>query len=524
MMLGVLVVVALALAGAPLFSVLGAIGLLGFLTTGTPLTGAINDVYRLAGPEAVSLSTIPLFTFAGYMLASAKTAERLVRMANAILGWMPGGLAVMTLVVCAFFTTFTGASGVTIVAVGGLILPALLKANYSERFSLEVVTGSGAVGLLFPPSLPIIVYGIIYGLSSAHLAAEDPTHAFSIEKFLFAGIVPGLVLIGILALYCVVQGVRYKVPRTSVDLGEFRRALWEAKWELPIPFAIIGGLANGLMTIPESAALTALYVLVIEVFIYKDISLQRDLVRIARESMTLVGAIFVKIACATILTAYLINAEVPMKLFAWMSQFVHDKATFLLLLNLMLLVVGCLMDIFSAIVVVVPLIVPAAHEFKIDPYHLGVIFLLNLEIGYLLPPAGLNLFIAAFRFNRPITSLYRAVLPFIVLMTVALGLVTYVPSLVVVPKDKPRPGAVERVEPPAHEPKPTGAAGSKAGAAGSAGSRASDSYDDDDDDKGAAGAGSGGSGSGSGGSGGAKGAAGGAGKADTTTPGNYDED
>ncbi len=520
MMLGVLIVVALALAGAPLFSVLGAIGLLGFITTGTPLTGAINDVYRLAGPEAVSLSTIPLFTFAGYMLASAKTAERLVRMANAILGWMPGGLAVMTLVVCAFFTTFTGASGVTIVAVGGLILPALLKANYSERFALEVVTGSGAVGLLFPPSLPIIVYGIIYGLSSAHLAAEDPTHAFSIEKFLFAGIVPGLVLIGILALYCVVQGVRYKVPRTKVNLGDFGRALWEAKWELPIPFAIIGGLANGLMTIPESAALTALYVLVIEVFIYKDISLRKDLVRIARESMTLVGAIFVKIACATILTAYLINAEVPMKLFQWMSQFVHDKATFLLLLNLMLLVVGCLMDIFSAIVVVVPLIVPAAHEFKIDPYHLGVIFLLNLEIGYLLPPAGLNLFIAAFRFNRPITSLYRAVLPFILLMTVALGLVTYVPSLVVVPKDKKRPGTIEQVEPPAKEPKPEGAAGAKAGAAGAG------SYDDDDD-AGAAGAKAGAAGvgaAGSGGAAGAKGAAGASGKGDTKTPGSYDED
>jgi tripartite ATP-independent transporter DctM subunit len=426
----ILLAIVMVLAGAPLFAVLGTIGIGGFLTSGEDLQSGMGNVYRLAGAEAVSLSTIPLFTFAGYLMAEAGTARRLIRMADTLLGWVPGGLALVTLWICAFFTTFTGASGVTIVAVGGLILPALISSRYSTRFSLEVVTGSGAVGLLFPPSLPLIVYGIIYGLNAAMLENRQP---FSIEKFLFAGIVPGLVLLGILSVYCVYEGVRSNAPRKALDLRGFAAALWDAKWEVPIPFFIIGGLARGLMTIPESAALTALYVFVIEVFVYRDVSVRRDLLRVARESMTLVGAIFVKIACATVLTAYLISAEVPMHLFDWMSHYVHAKWQFLLLLNALLLLVGCLMDIFSAIVVVVPLIIPAAAKFGIDPYHLGIIFLLNLEIGYLLPPAGLNLFIAAFRFERPITELYRAVIPFIVLMVIALITVTYIPRLTVVP-------------------------------------------------------------------------------------------
>jgi tripartite ATP-independent transporter DctM subunit len=432
MILVILLAVVMVLLGAPLFSVLALVGIGGFIVDDTPLAAGIGNVYRLAGAEAVSLSTIPLFTFAGYLMAQAQTAKRLIRMAEAVMGWVPGGLALVTLWICAFFTTFTGASGVTIVAVGGLILPALLKSNYGQRFSIEVVTGSGAVGLLFPPSLPLIVYGIVYGLNASQLENRAP---FSIDRFLFAGIVPGLVLLGILSIYCIYEGVRSHTPRTPLDLKGFASALWEAKWEVPIPFFIIGGLAFGLMTIPESAALTAVYVFVIEVFVYRDVSLRRDFLRVGRESMTLVGAIFVKIASATVLTAYMINAEIPTRLFEWMSQYVTETWQFLLILNVLLLLVGCLMDIFSAIVVVVPLIIPAANQFGIDPYHLGIIFLLNLEIGYILPPAGLNLFIAAFRFNRPITELYRAVVPFIVLMFVALMIVTYVPKLTVVPKD-----------------------------------------------------------------------------------------
>jgi C4-dicarboxylate transporter DctM subunit len=444
-------IIFLAVLGLPLFCVLGSIGLAGLHAGDTPLSAAIADVYRLAGAEAVSLSTIPLFTFAGYLMARAKTAQRLVRMAEALLGWIPGGLALMTLWTCAFFTVFTGASGVTIVALGGLLLPELEKSGYSKRFSVEVVTGSGAVGLLFPPSLPLIVYGIIFALTAGHAsdALSGPID-FSIERFLFAGIVPGLVLLSILSVYCIFEGWRSKVPRTPIDLGKFFKALWEAKWELPIPFVIIGLMAKGMATIPEVAALTAMYVFIVEVFIYKDIDVRKDLFGVSRESMTLVGAIFMKIAAATILTAYFVDAGIPERLFHWLSTFVHTPQAFLLVLNVLLLLVGCLMDIFSAIVVVVPLIVPAAAQFHIDPYHLGVIFLLNLEIGYLLPPAGLNLFIAAFRFNKPITELYRAVIPFILLMVVALLLVTYIPKLVVVPAATgPQLQKASQVEPPA---------------------------------------------------------------------------
>ncbi|HZS38809.1 MAG TPA: TRAP transporter large permease subunit [Polyangia bacterium] len=425
----VVAIIALAVAGMPLFCVLGAVGLIGMHHSGTPLSGALADVYRLAGAEAVSLSTIPLFTFAGYLMTKAKTAQRLVRMAEALFGWIPGGLAAMTVVTMAFFTVFTGASGVTIVALGGILLPELERTGYPKRFALGVVTGSGAIGLLFPPALPLIVYAIIFALTAGHASDAGAPVDFSIERFLTAGILPGILLVAIVATYCIIRGWRAHVPRTPLDLKKFGKAFWEAKWELPIPFFIIGLMMFGLATIPEVAALTALYVFVIEVFVYKEISIKRDLFSVSRESMTLVGAIFMKIAAATILTAYFVDAEVPERLFTWMSQYVHSSWAFLMVLNVLLLLVGCLMDIFSAIVVVVPLIVPAAAQFHINPYHLGVIFLLNLEIGYLLPPAGLNLFIAAFRFNRPITDVYRAVVPFILLMIVALGIVTAAPTL-----------------------------------------------------------------------------------------------
>ena len=424
-----------ALLGLPLFCVLGAVGLVGLTSSGTDIAGALADVYRLAGAEAVSLSTIPLFTFAGYLMAKAKTADRLVRMAEALLGWIPGGLALVTLWTCAFFTIFTGASGVTIVALGGLLLPELERSNYPKRFSLELVTGSGAIGLLFPPALPLIVYGIVYGINAGHATTEPGAPpAFQIDRFFYAGIVPGLLVLGILSVYCVAMGWHAKVPRSKLDFGKFLKAFWEAKWEIPIPFVILALLGFGWAVIPEVAALTALYVFIIEAFVYKDIDIRKDLFRLTRESMTLVGAIFMKIAAATILTAYFVDAGIPERLFDWLSQYVHTPRAFLLVLNVVLLLVGCLMDIFSAILVVVPFIVPAAAKYHIDPYHLGVIFLLNLEIGYLLPPAGLNLFIAAFRFNRPITQLYKAVIPFILLIALALGIITWFPQLVVVPK------------------------------------------------------------------------------------------
>lgn len=505
MLTAALVVVGLALMGMPLFACLAGLGLVGLYVAGAEgvpladrLAAGIEDVGQLTGDKAVSLSTIPLFTFAGYLMAGAKTAQRLVRAGNPVLGWIPGGLAVLTLWTCAFFTTFTGASGVTIVAIGGLMLPVLEHANYSKKHALGIVTGSGSVGLLFPPSLPLVVYGIIFGLQRGQAGLSGGAE-FSVEKFfLYAGIVPGLVLLTILSAYCIYEGWRSNTPRqpfapwklaavtmpavvalvafaagtdrlfaffeqakpavkglvalagTGAALSgvlwglatdrEFRAAIWEAKWELAIPLVVIGPVATGLAQLPEAAALCAAYVLAIEVVVYKDISLRRDILKLTRESMTLVGAIFVKILGATLLTAYFIIAEIPTHLFEWMSTWVHSASVFLLVMNIALLLVGCLMDIFSAIIVVVPLIAPAAAQFNIDPYHLGVIFLLNLEIGYLLPPAGLNLFIAAFRFNRPITEIYRSVVAFIGLMFVALMIVTYVPGLTVVPGHKTTAG------------------------------------------------------------------------------------
>jgi C4-dicarboxylate transporter DctM subunit len=474
MLLPILLVLLFALMGMPLFACLAALGLFGLHHVDTPGSGGITDVYGdLTGEKAVSLSTIPLFTFAGYLMASARTAQRLVRLGSAVLGWIPGGLAVLTLLICAFFTTFTGASGVTIVAIGGLMLPAMQKAGYPRAFSLGSVTAFGAVGLLFPPALPLIVYGIIFGINSS-LADASAAQPFDIEKFyLYAGLGPGAVLVTVLLCYCVWQGVRSRAPRGPFSLWramifpllpllpvgvvwglvvdrEFRGAFVDALWELVIPLTVLVPFSQGWQP-PEAAALCAFYVFVIEVFVYRDIRLGRDLFRITRESMTLVGAIFMKIVGATLLKNYLVSANIPTELFEWMKQYVHTPAGFLLVLNGVLLLVGGMMDIFSAIIVVVPLIVPAAQQFGIDPYHLGVIFLLNLEIGYLLPPAGLNIFIAAFRFNRPITEIYRAVLPFIALMLVALGIVTYVPSLTRVPGHvaaAPRPPAAALPLPP----------------------------------------------------------------------------
>jgi len=470
MILPLVGIVVLALLGMPLFCTLAAIGLFGLHNGDVPISNVITDVYSFAGDKADTISTIPMFCFMGYLMAASKTAQRLIRAAEAMVGWIPGGLAVMTVWVCAFFTTFTGASGVTIVAVGGLILPALEKARYPKRLALGVVSGSGSVGLLFPPALPLIVYGIVFGIAaSARRTAENPIE-FDIDRFLFAGVVPGLLLVVLLSIYCIGAGIYYKTPRARFHLWkllafplcppigiiwglivdkEFRRAVWSLLPELLVPVVVLGPLMSGLASLFESAALCALYVFAIEVFLYKDIKIGRQLLNISRESMTLVGAIFMKIVGATILYAYFVDAQIPDELFKWLGNHFHSTWSFLLMMNLVLLVVGCLMDIFSAIVVIAPLLVPAVTTYHIDPYHLGVIFLLNLEIGYLLPPAGLNLFIAAFRFRRPITELYRAVVPFILIMFLTLMVVTYVPKLTVVPPAPERAPAADVVPAPA---------------------------------------------------------------------------
>jgi len=406
----VFAIVLLALLGMPLFTVLAVIALLFFRGAGIDTAAVIIEMNRLA--TAPMLIAIPLFTFAGYLFAEAGSPRRLVRFSRAVLGWVPGGLALVALVACAVFTAFTGASGVTIIAMGGILMPALLAERYGERFTLGLLTTTGSLGLLFPPSLPVILYAYVAQVS--------------VDKLFLAGLLPGLLLILMLGLYAA-RAAR-DVPRHRFTTGEVLAAARGAAWELPLPLAVLGGIYSGIVTITEAAALTALYALVVEVFIYHDITI-RALPRIMKESTVLVGGILIILAAALGLTNYLIDAEVPYAIFDWMQRFVQSKLLFLLMLNLFLLVVGCLMDIFSALIVVVPLIVPIAQGYGVDLLHLGIIFLVNLEIGYSTPPVGLNLFIASFRFRRPVTELYHASLPFLLILLIALFIITYVPGL-----------------------------------------------------------------------------------------------
>jgi C4-dicarboxylate transporter, DctM subunit len=402
----------LAALGAPLFVVFGAAAMYLFdVLPDTPIMGATNDVFSEKFADSTLLVTIPLFTFAGYLMAESGTPRRLVELSRAWLGWLPGGLALVCIIASAFFTTFTGGSGITIVAIGGLLYPALVSERYPERFSLGLVTTGGSLGLLFPPSVPIVLYGVVAGIT--------------IEGLFAAGFLPGIVTLIALGGYSMWKAGAIHLPRTRFVLREALRTLWIAKWEAAIPVVLVLGMGLGLLRIHEASAFTAIYVLFIEVFVYRDVRFTKDLPRIIRDSMTLVGAILMILATAIGFTSYLIQAEVPMRILEAMQTFITSKWMFLLLLNVFLIGVGMLMDIFSAIVVVVPLIIPIARSFGVDPFHLGIVFLLNLEIGYMTPPVGLNLFISSFRFGKPVTELYRAVLPFIGLLLLALAVVTY---------------------------------------------------------------------------------------------------
>ncbi|MCU0663546.1 MAG: TRAP transporter large permease subunit [Myxococcota bacterium] len=403
----------LALLGLRLFAVIGGLALVLYILADIgSIEGIVNEMYTLATQPV--LVTIPLFTFAGYLLAESKAPRRIVDLSHALIAPLPGGLAVVSLVSCAFFTAFTGASGVTIIALGGLLLPVLLDGRYSQKFSLGLLTTSGSLGLLFPPSLAIILYGLIGGVS--------------INQLFVAGLIPGVLLIVALSAYAVVVGGKSTEARPTWEWAKIRSALWASRYEIPIPFVVLVGIYGGFLTVVDSAAIVALYVLVVEVFVYKDLNVRR-LPVVIQESAVLVGGIFIIICTAKAFTYYLVDQDIPQSLLEWMQTYIHSKVTFLIVLNIFLLIVGCLMDIFSAILVVVPLIVPIAAGFGIDPVHLGIIFLVNLEIGYSTPPVGLNLFIASFRFRRPVVELYRASVPFLVILIAALMVITYVPQL-----------------------------------------------------------------------------------------------
>jgi len=402
----------LALAGAPLFTIIGAIGLIAFTSSGTDTSAMIAELYRLV--DLPALIAIPLFTFAGFLLAESNAPKRLIRLAQSLFGWMPGGLAVVALFSTAIFTAFSGASGVTIIALGGLIYPALIQQRYPEKFSLGLVTTSGSLGLLFPPSLPIILYSIIAKVNIDHL--------------FLAGLIPGILLLIILSLYAIRTGIVSKVQRTTFSWREVRGALREAAWEAPLPVVVVGGIYGGIFTATEAAAVTAAYVLIVEVFVHREIKIFSDLPRVVRESMILVGAILVMLGSAMGVTSYLIDEQIPMKLFALISAYVSSKVVFLIILNFFILVMN-MVEIFSAIIIVVPLILPVALQYGVDPIHLGIIFLLNLEIGYMTPPLGLNLFLSSIRFNKHLPEVYRSVVPFFVLVVLTLLIVTYLPHL-----------------------------------------------------------------------------------------------
>jgi len=414
------VVVALAVLGTPLFAVLGgASEILWFMSPDAQdhhlrfIAAKILDEQFAGSPILV---TIPLFTFVGYVLAESKTPERLVKASDALIGWMPGGLAIVCIFASAIFTLFTGGSGVTIIAIGGLLYPALRQAGYSEKFSLGIVTTSGSVGLLLPLSLPLMVYSLVAGV--------DMMLAFK------AVLAPGLLVLVMLSVYGIIVGIREKIPLQKIDPVKMAKGLWMIKWELGIGALLAVTLGTGLTQIDEVAGLVALYAVFIEFFVYKDLSIKKDLVRIAKSSMSLAGAVILILAMANALINFVIQKKIPDLILGYMLARGLDQAwQFLIVMNVFLLVLGMVMDGFSAILVAVPLVLPFAAHFGLGPFHVAIIFILNLELAFCLPPLGLNLFISSFRFGRPVVSLYKVVLPFAGILTIALFLVSYIPRI-----------------------------------------------------------------------------------------------
>jgi len=403
----------LAILGTPLFIVISALALISFHSIDIDLSVVIIEMSRLS--DTPLLLSLPLFIFAGTLLAESGTPQRLLRLSQVLLGWMPGGLAVVSLLVCAVFTAFTGASGVTIFAIGGLLYPALIKDGYSERFSLGLITSSGSLGLLFPPSLPLILYGVI---------SET-----RVDQLFLAGILPGILMLILLVAYSMIKGPGRRVKdEQKPTYKDMLAGLKEAAWELPLPIIVLGGIYGGFFVAGEAAAITALYVLIVEVLIYRDISITK-LPKIIVQSMVLFGGILVVLAASMATTNYLVDQQVPMRLFELIREYISSKYTFLLLLNIFLLIVGSMLDIFSALVLVVPIIIPIAEAYGVDLIHLGIIFLTNLQIGYCTPPVGLNLFLASYRFDKPVVTLYRATLPFLALLMLTLIIITYFPII-----------------------------------------------------------------------------------------------
>ena len=402
----------------PLFAVIAASAMLGFYSLDIDLAVVSIQLYRLA--DMPVLLAIPLFTFAGYLLGESNASTRLVNLTNSLLGWMPGGLAIVAIFACALFTAFTGASGVTIIALGALLYPALKQSGYRESFTLGLLTSSGSLGLLFAPSLPLILFGVV----AQQMNLEQ---SVGIDQLFLAGILPGLLMLILLSVYSMLQP-RQRTATPGLIGANVMATLNAAKWEIPLPFLVLGGIYGGYFAVSEAAAVTALYVLVVEVLVMREISFKR-LTGVMRESMELVGGIMIIIGVSLASTNYMIDAEIPSRLFAFIQLYVDDKLTFLILLNLFLLVLGMMLDIFSAIVIIVPIILPIAVGYGVHPVHLGIVFLANMQLGYFTPPVGMNLFIASYRFEKPVMTLYRATIPFFIILLIAVLMITYWPGL-----------------------------------------------------------------------------------------------
>jgi len=418
-MAGAFALIVLVILGAPLFAIIATSALIGFHGEEIDLSVIAIEIYRIV--DTPVLIAIPLFTFAGYVLGESKASERLVRMTDALLGWMPGGLAVVSLFACAFFTAITGASGATIIALGAILYPAMKQAGYNERFNLGLITSSGSLGLLFPPSIALILYGVI----AQQMDLDQPV---AIDDLFLAGLLPGMLMLSLLVAWSMYKSVGDKIPTTAFDAQRLFTAIRESIWEIPLPVLLVGGIYSGYFAVSEAAAVAVMYVLVVDVVILREVTF-KQLPSIMRDSMVLVGGVLIILAVSLASTNYLIDAEIPSKLFNFIREHIDSKLTFLMLLNIFLLGLGMMLDVFSALVLIVPLTLPIAIGYGIHPVHFGIIFLANMQIGYFTPPVGMNLFIASYRFNKPITELYYATIPFMIILFIAVLVITYWPAL-----------------------------------------------------------------------------------------------
>jgi len=416
---GLLLLAVLIVLGVPLFVIIATSALYGFSRIDVDLSVIAIEINRIV--DTPILLAIPLFTLTGYILGESRASERLVRLTDAMLGWVPGGLAIVSLFACAFFTALTGASGATIIALGAILYPAMKQAGYGERFNLGLITSSGSLGLLFPPSIALILYAVI-------AQQMDVGESVAIDDLFLAGLLPGLLMLVLLTGWSIYRSRDFDIVRLQFSWKKLVAVLRESIWELPMPIVLIGGIYAGYFAISEAAAVSVMYVILVEVIILREVS-WRKLPHIMRESMTLVGGVLVILGVSLASTNYLIDTEVPSRLFEFVRAHIDSKMTFLILLNIFLLVLGMILDVFSALVILVPLLLPMAVGYGIHPIHLGIIFLANMQIGYFTPPVGMNLFIASYRFHKPVTELYRSTIPFMLILMVAVLIITYWPAL-----------------------------------------------------------------------------------------------